>query len=67
MDLITPGGAAMGEVIKNDVPALARWVAAQKIGLIVFDGFAGAGKMTLAKDLAGRLRCRTVDAGLFLE
>jgi hypothetical protein len=57
----------VGVTIRDDPAALAHWVSAQESGLIVFDGFHGAGKTTLARDVAARLPCRAVDADCFLE
>lgn len=56
----------MGVTIKDNLPALADWVAAQKGGLIVLDGLPGAGKSTLARDLEASLDCLVVDADCFL-
>jgi len=56
----------MGVTIKDNLPALAGWVAAQKGGLIVLDGLPGAGKSTLARDLEASLDCLVVDADCFL-
>jgi hypothetical protein len=47
--------------IKNDPAALAAYIESLGQGLILFDGRPSAGKSTLAKAMATRIRCGIVD------
>jgi hypothetical protein len=52
--------------IKNDPAALATYIESLGHGLILFDGRPSAGKTTLAKAMAARLRCGVLDGDAFL-
>jgi Shikimate kinase len=52
--------------IKNDPAALAAYIKSLGQGLVLFDGRPTAGKTTLAKQMATRLRCGVVDGDAFV-
>jgi hypothetical protein len=56
----------MSRFIKNDPSALAAYIESLEHGLVLFDGRPTAGKSTLAKQMAARLRCGVVDGDDFV-
>jgi predicted ATPase len=52
--------------IEDDPDELAKYITSLGRGLVVFDGRPGAGKTHLARDVAKRVQCNSVDADAFL-
>jgi adenylate kinase family enzyme len=58
---------AMSRFIKNNLDELAAYITSLDTGLILFDGRPLAGKTTLAKDMAKRIRCGVIDGDFIIR